>query len=50
MPYLGRDMLCAELCFHMRVIELADEGVCPRLAGVDRDVHVVLPMPLPPLL
>ena len=50
MSYLGRDMLCAELGFNMRVIELADEGVCPRLAGVDCDVHVVLPMPLPPLL
>ena len=48
--YLGRDVLCAELRFNMRVVELADEGVRPRLAGVDRDVHVVLPMPLPPLL
>ena len=49
-PYLGWDMLCAELCFHMRVIELADEGVRPCLAGVDCDVHVILPMPLSPFL
>ena len=49
-PHLRRNMLCAELCFNMRVIELADESICPRLAGVDRDMHVILSMPFPPLL
>ena len=32
----------------MGVIQLTDEGVCPGLAGVDADVHVVLPVPFPP--
>jgi len=40
----------AELGLDVRVVELADEGIRPRLAGVDGDVHVVLPVPLPPLL
>lgn len=44
-PHLWRDVLCAQLCFHMRVIELADEGVCPSLARVYGDMHVVLSMP-----
>ncbi len=48
--HLRRDVLCAELCLYMRVIQLADEGVRPRLAGVDGHVHVVLTMPLSPLL
>ncbi len=42
-------MLGAQLCLHMCVVELADEGVSPCLAGVDGDMHVVLPMPLSPL-
>lgn len=42
-------MLSAKLSLDMCVIEFADEGVSPSLAGVDADVHVVLPMPLPPL-
>ena len=46
----GRDVADAELRLDVRVVELADEGVRPRLAGVDGDVHVVLPVPLPPLL
>ena len=46
----GRDVADAELGLDVRVVELADEGVRPRLAGVDGDVHVVLPVPLPPLL
>ena len=45
-----RDVADAELRLDVRVVELADEGVRPRLAGVDGDVHVVLPVPLPPLL
>ena len=32
----------------MCVIEFSDEGISPGLAGVDADVHVVLPMPLSP--
>ena len=42
-------MLGAKLSLNMCVIELADEGVGPSLAGVDADVHVVLPMSFPPL-
>ncbi len=34
----------------MGVIQLTDECVCPRLTGVDGDVHVVLTMTLSPLL
>ena len=34
----------------MRVVELADEGVRPRLAGVYGHVHVILSMSLSPLL
>lgn len=33
----------------MCIVELADEGVGPSLAGVYTDMHVVLAMPLPPL-
>ena len=47
--YRRRDVLGAQLSLHVGVIQLADEGVGPRLAGVDGDVHVVLPMPLSPL-
>ena len=42
-------MLGAQLGLHMGVVELADEGVGPGLARVDGDVHVVLPVALPPL-
>lgn len=45
-----RDVAGAQLSLDVRVVELADEGVRPRLAGVDGDVHVVLPVPLPPFL
>ena len=48
--HLGRDVLGAQLSLDMRVVELGDERVGPGLAGVDGDVHVVLPVPLPPLL
>ena len=48
--HLRRDVLGAQLGLHVGVVELADEGVRPGLAGVDRYVHVVLPVPLPPLL
>lgn len=48
--HLGRDVLGAQLCFHVGVIQLADERVCPGLARVDGHMHVVLPMPLPPFL
>ena len=44
--HLGRDVLRAQLCFHMGVIELADEGVCPGLTCVYGDMHVVLSVPL----
>ena len=43
-------MADAQLSLDVRVIELADEGVSPGLARVDGDVHVVLPVPLSPLL
>ncbi len=48
--HLGRDVLGAQLRLDVRVIQLADEGVRPCLAGVDGHMHVVLPVPLPPLL
>ena len=48
--HLGRNVLSAQLGLHMGVVELADEGVGPGLAGVDGHVHVILTMPLPPLL
>mmetsp|Transcript_3289 Transcript_3289/g.10857 ORF Transcript_3289/g.10857 Transcript_3289/m.10857 type:complete len:313 (-) Transcript_3289:1511-2449(-) len=44
-----RDLGGPQLRLHVRVIELAHEGVGPRLRGVNGDVHEVLPMPLPPL-
>ena len=43
------DVFGAQLGLDVGVVELGDEGVRPRLAGVDGDVHVVLPVPLPPL-
>lgn len=46
----GRDVLCAQLSLDVGVIQLADEGVGPGLAGVHGDVHVVLAVPLPALL
>ncbi len=48
--YQGRDVAGSQLGLHVCVVELTDKGVCPCLAGVDGDVHVVLPVPLPPLL
>ena len=41
-------MLGPQLSLDMSVIQLTDEGLGPGLTGVDGDVHVVLPMPLPP--
>ena len=41
-------MLGSQLSLNMCVIQLTDESVSPGLASVDADVHVVLPMPLPP--
>ncbi len=46
----GGDVAGAQLGLHVGVVEFGDEGVRPRLAGVDGDVHVVLPVALPPLL
>lgn len=46
--YLGRNVLCPELSLNMCVIQLADECVCPGLAGVQRNVCVVLAVPLSP--
>ncbi len=34
----------------MSVVELRDERIRPGLRGVDGDMHVVLAMPVPPLL
>ena len=45
----GRYVFGPEFRLHMCVVQFADEGVGPRLAGVHTDVHVVLPMALPPL-
>mmetsp|Transcript_8963 Transcript_8963/g.24141 ORF Transcript_8963/g.24141 Transcript_8963/m.24141 type:complete len:221 (-) Transcript_8963:937-1599(-) len=46
----GRDALGPELGLHVRVVELVQECVGPGLGGVDRHVHVILPVALPPLL
>ena len=40
----------AQLCLHMRVVELADEGVCPRLCGVRHHVCEAVPVSLLTLL
>ena len=45
-----RNVLGAQLSLNVSVIQLADESVGPGLTGVYSDVHVVLPMPLAPLL
>lgn len=41
-------MLGPQLSLDMGVIQLTNEGLSPGLAGVDGDVHVVLPVPFPP--
>ena len=46
---LRRDVLGSQLCFHVSVVQLADEGVGPSLAGVHGDVVVILAVPFPPL-
>ena len=46
----GRNVLCPELGLDVRVVELGQKRVRPRLGRVDGHVHVVLPVPLPPLL
>ena len=43
-------MADAKLGFNVCIIKLADEGVRPCLASVDSDVHVILSVPLSPLL
>lgn len=47
--HLGWYVLRAKLSLDMCIIELTDEGIGPRLAGMNADMHVVLPMPFPPL-
>lgn len=42
-------MLGPKLGFNVGVIQFTDECVCPSLAGVVRDVSVVLAVPLSPL-
>ena len=44
--YLRGDVFGSEFSLHMCVIQLADERVCPGLTCVQRDVGIVLPMPL----
>mmetsp|Transcript_14265 Transcript_14265/g.30892 ORF Transcript_14265/g.30892 Transcript_14265/m.30892 type:complete len:386 (+) Transcript_14265:490-1647(+) len=46
----GRGVPHAQVRLDVRVVELRDEGVGPVLSGVGLHVHVVLPVPLPPLL
>lgn len=46
--HLRRAVLSAQLGLDMCVVQLADEGVGPRLTGVRFYVHVVLPVALPP--
>lgn len=42
-------MLRSQLGLHMRIIQLADEGISPCLACMRGDVTIVLPMPFPAL-